>query len=162
MLGRDWGDLAGLRASGRRWGCSPERLCPPTLQMTQRCRFSTASVTVLPPASSRSPGLCCSCRSCCCKPCDAGCHVQPKDWNRAEKAEAGTLTCPEAQPQCWEPLPPNAQAATRQPQNGSVLRVSTHGRSASLGVPSLPPPQKDRRTDKAGQFSPCLPFQPLN
>lgn len=73
--GRDWGNLAGSRASARKWDCSPESLGPPPLQMTQRCRFYTASDTAPPPASSLLPGLCCCCRSCCCRPCDVGCHM---------------------------------------------------------------------------------------
>lgn len=58
--------------------------------MTPRCRFCTASVTALPPASSPSPGLRCSCPSCCCRPSDLGRRVSPEDRNRAEEAEAGT------------------------------------------------------------------------
>lgn len=120
-------------------------------QMTQRCRFYIASVTAPPPASSHLPGLCCSCHSCCCKPLEVVCYIWLKDWNWAEEAEADTPHLPK--PQSWEPLPSYAQAATQQPQNGSVLRVSTQRRSASLVVPSLPPPQRDGQ--KCGQSFPC-------
>lgn len=114
-------------------------------QMTQRCRFYIASVTALPPASSHLPGLCCSCHFCCCKPTDGVRPIWLKDWNWAEGAGTGTLTCPGALPEAqpWEPLPPHAQAATQQPQNGSVLRVSTQRKSTSLAGHSLPPPQSD-------------------
>lgn len=63
------------------------------LQTTRRHRFYTASAIVLPPASSHLPGPCCSCHSCCCKPSEGVCHTRPKDWNWAEEAGAGTLTC---------------------------------------------------------------------
>lgn len=90
---RGRGNLAGLRASANRGAAHLGGLCPLTLQMTQRCRFYIALVTVPPPASSHSPGLCCSCHSCCCKPYEGVCCVHCKNWNWAEGAGQASLTC---------------------------------------------------------------------
>uniref|UniRef100_F6WFS0 Ephrin-A1 n=1 Tax=Equus caballus TaxID=9796 RepID=F6WFS0_HORSE len=90
LPGRGWRNLVGLRASASSGATHLGGLCPLILQMTRRCRFYIALVTVPPPASSHLPGLCCSCHSCCCKPRDGVNHIWPKDWNWAEEAGAGT------------------------------------------------------------------------
>lgn len=77
---------------------------------------------------------------------------------RLRRGRRASLTYlgPLPRPQSWEPLLPHAQAATQQPQNGSMLRASTLRRSESLTVPFPPPRQRDRQRSGDSPF-PSIP-----
>lgn len=164
LPGRGWGNRAELRARASSRATHLGGFRPLILQMTQRYRSYTASGTALPPASSHLPGLCCFCRSCCCKPREDIGHTWPEDLELGRGGRMGTLTCsgtPPTAPVLLGTIPTTCTSC-HPAASKRVSRVSTQRGSASLVVPSLPPPRGMDRGVGIGLPPPFLPLSQRN
>lgn len=136
------GGLGGLGVSVTSGLFTLDSFASLSLQMTPQCRYYTASVTVLLLASSHWPGRCCYCHSCCYRPHEDGATSGLRSGTGQRLQGQALLPCP-----CWSQTKPQSWDPHAQAQNGSVFRVLTQRRPASLMVPiPLLPPRWDRQS----------------